>query len=419
MSRSDVRIRRAKLTTVAAAIVAATSSQGAGAASTASAPPACDVVLVSPTYAHDRTLLCVHPDSQGVRVIAITTTAGRTWHDTAMAGLERSGPLDTSLTLTVSPRFANDHAIFATVSSGTYISTNLAATFSPVDTLSTDGGTDNPVAFAGSLTPLPATPSTQQHVLLAYADAPLAAVIDPADGTRRAVLGVPGRGALRFVVPPSARAPDGALVIVNDPDVPTGDHAAIYRCDATLTCVEALFAFPAGIRFGTDNHLVLAPDGSLLATLVDRHGAPQLWRSTNGGASFTVMRSVMKIIDGLPPTSASPFISVTASAAHPHRLYLRVEAPMPRTGWKPGMAPASQVFRSEDSGATWRLVAYGRSAFQPGTRGTLPWRLGPANGRQIQLAPDGRLFADGSSETLATTWCSIDGGVHWTAGCRS
>ena len=408
-----------------AALLAAVAS-GAP-AHAAVAPPACDVILVSPAFAHDHALVCVHPDSQGTRVLAVTTTAGRTWRDAAMSGLVRpAGPLGAALTVTLSPAFANDHTLFATTGSGTYASKDFGATFVPVDTLTKAGGTDNPVAFfATSSAVLPAGESGPR-VLLAYADSPLPALIDPATDSRRPALGVPGLGALRFVAQPAAAQPaaaqpslaDDLLAVVDVPDSATDDHAAVYRCDAALTCAQPLFAFPPGIRFGTESRLTAMPDRSLLAVLADRHSNPQVWRSTDGGATFTPMRSVARVVASLGRGGAPPTVSFAATASHPHRVYLRVEASMPSTGWKSDSPPASQLFRSDDSGVTWRLLAYGRSVFQPGARGTLPWRLGPANGHLIQLAPDGRLFADGSSETVTTTWCSVDGGVRWTAGCR-
>lgn len=378
-------------------------------------------MLVSPAYVHDRMLVCVHPDPQGVRIVSVTTTAGRTWRDAAMSGLVRpAGPLGADLTATISPSFATDHALFATTGSGTYVSTDLGATFRAVDTLTKPGAIDNPVPFEGQASTLPVgTPRSQPHVLLAYADSPLPAVIDPATATRRSVVGVPGEGALRFVVTQSNGAADEVLAVVNDPDAVGGDHAAVYRCDASLTCAQPLFSFPAGIRFGVASRMRVLPDRSLLATLADADSTPQVWRSTDGGVTFTAVRSVSAIIGALTRAGARPAVSFAVTAARPRRLYLRVESTMPPTGWKSGTPPASQLFRSDDDGTTWRLIAYGRRSSQPGKRGTLPWRLGPGTARQVQVTPDGRLFADGSSEVTSTTWCSIDGGVHWSPGCRA
>jgi hypothetical protein len=391
---------------------------GGGAAEAAAPPPMCDVVLVSPAYQRDRTMVCVHPDSQAARVLAVSTNAGRTWRDPAMSGLVRpAGPSAIPMTVTFSPAFAEDRALFATTGSGTYVSTNLGATFTPVDALTKAGAIDNPVAFVGRMTSLPVGADSGPRVLLAYAGQ-LAALIDPAGGVRSPVVGVPGRGALRFVVFPSPSAPAGAVAVVNESDVPSGDHAAVYRCDAALTCAEPLFAFPAGIRFGLDSRLRLLPDRSLVALLVDGHGVPQVWRSTDGGATFTAWQSVHKLLPAGDGTAIPPTLAFAATAARPRRVYLRVETSMPSTGWRPGAPPASQLFRTDDAGVTWHRVAYARTLGQPGPRGTLPWQLGPGAGRQIQLTPDGRLLADGSAEALATTWCSLDGGLRWTAGCR-
>jgi hypothetical protein len=334
-----------------------------------------------------------------------------------MSGLARPvGASGVPLTVTMSPVFAVDKALFATTGSGTFVSKDLGATFAPVDALTKAAVNDNPVAFVGRLTPLPVS-DDGPRVLLAYAGTQLPALIDPATGSRRPVIGVPGRGALRFIVPASPSAPAGAIAVVNDPDADGGDHAALYRCDAALTCAEPLFAFPAGNRFGRDSRLAMLPDGSLLASLDAADGAPMIWRSTDAGKTFETWHSVARLLPSSGAGVVPSTVAFAASARWPRRLYLRIETPMPATGWKAGSPPASQVFRSDDAGSTWRRVGYVRAPSQAGPRGNLPWRLGPGNGRQIQLAPDGRLLADGSADRLDTTWCSLDGGVRWTAGC--
>jgi hypothetical protein len=254
-------------------------------------------------------------------------------------------------------------------------------------------------------------------VLLAYASPQLPALIDPASGTRYPVAGVPGRGALRFAMPHTPDAPAGALAVVNEQDAGAtpSEHAHVFRCDARLTCAEPLFAFPAGIRFGTDSRVAVHPDGSVVAVLASNDGAERVWRSTNGGATFTEWQSAMRLIARLEAVGTAPRVSFATSAAAPRRLYLRIEQSPARSGWPATAPPASQVFRSDDGGTSWRRVAYAPGIGQRGPRGNLPWLIGGVGG--IHLTPDGRLLADGSTETLTTTWCSLDGGKRWYAGC--
>ena len=387
-------------------------------ATAASAPPQCLDVFVSPAYRQDRTLWCVHRDGEGRRLLAVTGDAGRSWRVPAMAGLLRpAGPSGTLLTLSVSPSYATDKSLFATTGSGTFVSRDRGETFAPVDAMTKALTERNPVPFVGRPSVDPVADNPEPRVLLAYASPQLPALIDPLSGIHMPVMGVPGQGALRFVVPASPAAPAGALAVVNeaDPGGASSEHARVFRCDARLTCAEPLFSFPSGIRFGNDSRLAVHPDGSVVAVLASNDGAERVWRSTNGGATFMEWRSVMRLIAPLEAAGTAPRVWFATSPATPRRLYLRVEQSPARGGWPATAPPASQVFRSDDGGASWRRVAYARGVGQRGRRGNLPWLFAGVGG--VHLTPDGRVLADGGTDTLNTTWCSLDGGKRWYAGC--
>lgn len=381
----------------------------------AAVPPTCEGLVVSPAYRRDRTVFCVYAAPDATRVLAVSVNGGRTWRTAAMTGLLRPAGLSgIALTLSVSPQFGTDRALFATTGSGTFLSADLGQSFRLVDAFTKPVADGNPVPFVGKVAPLPLGDAAPR-LLLAYAGTQLPALIDPADGTRRPATGVPGRGALRFVVRASASAPDGALAIVNEPDGTT-DHAVVYRCDASLTCAVPSFAFPSRTRFALHSRIALLPDGSLVAVLSKGGAADTVWRSTDGGATFAAWTPLTRILDAAERAGGDrPMVKLAATPGLPRRLYARVEVSQPPTRWRAGAPPASQLFRSDDGGGTWRRVGYGRAQSQPGPHGNLPWWS--SHPGEIELAPDGRLFASGSNEFLATTWCSLDGGKRWYAGC--
>lgn len=392
----------------------------AAAPASPSAPPLCESVVVSPAYRTDRTLVCVHRGPDHARILAVSRDRGRTWHVPAMSGLVRPPGLSgVKISVALSPRFGADRALYATTGSGTFVSTDFAETFGPVDALTKPSDRANPVAFVGRPAPLPTGAVSEPTVLLAHAGGRMSGIIDPRERTRRIAIGVPGVGAMLFVVPPVADAPAGSLTIVNE-EAAVGDgpsHAQVYRCDAALTCAERLFTFPDGHLFSVTAQLLRHPDGSFVAVLSgddEPHGSTRVWRSTDGGATFTPWRAVERLLAPSEAGVAPPYVAFASDAAAPRRVYLRVETAVGMHGWWKSAPPASQIFRSDDAGATWRRVGYSFALGQPGKRPTFPWRAG---GWMLQVTPDGRLLADGGNDAVDTTWCSVDGGRRWYAGC--
>jgi hypothetical protein len=426
MFRSDRRGR-------GVAALAATSFllplSAAGAAPSMSSPPACELVIVSPAYSHDHVLLCTYRTASNSEFeIGVSGDAGHSWRTPAMVGLVQPSDGTGTLTLTISPSFASDHMLFATTESGTYASSDLAESFTALDPLIKSGVTGNPMAFVAPTRSVLSGPAPT--VQLAFASTRTSGVYDVDARLHEPVTGVPGRGALRFLVSPVAGSASVSLAFVDETDPLTADDTlAVYRCDTSLTCAERLFAFPSDLSFAQGTgRLQLTPDGrTIVVTLagpMTRSGqAVEVWRSTDGGRTFGRWSSLEKLLSPVIAASGQTVrIGLAVSPTNPKRAYLRVQgARPPRAGWSSSAPPALQLFRTDDGGATWRRVAYGLGVAQRGAKGTLPW-VNPARGQdsaQLLMTSDGRLFAVGGDEhATSTTYCSLDGGVHWTAGCR-
>jgi hypothetical protein len=390
-------------------------------------PPACEIVLVSPEYRQDATVLCIYRTrSDADRLIGVSRDRGRTWRTPTMTGLTRpAGPAGTQLSAVLSPGFAIDHSLFVTTGSGTFVSTDLGETFVLVDALATGAVDGNPVAF------MKESPVWGDHIYIHRESVALLfiggipALVDVTDRVHQLVPGVPGRGASLFVVAPNFHTDTPGLAFAH---VPTAGASApgtlaVYGCDASFTCAEQRFVFPEGLELLHDALSVrLMLDGSyvvLLRSSVDY--STHVWRSTDG-RTFVPWSAAERLVAPVSRASGQlPEVSVAPDPVLPKRAYLRVEGYRSLAGpWAAGAPPASQIFRTDDGGATWHRIAFGRGLGQAGPRGTIPW-VGLSRGSDrahIQVAPDGRIFAvgDAGSVTL-TTFCSLDGGAHWTVGC--
>lgn len=378
----------------------------------AAVPPACEVITESPGYRRDRTLLCVHRSSSSTpKMLAVSRDGGRGWRNPAMTGLARTGPTDVKISAAFSPSFARDRMLFATVSSGTYVSTDLGETFTLLDPTIQGGYDGNPVPVLLprlSLAPGSDTPS----VHLANA-ARFPSVVEVESRMHRPVTGIPGLGARAFL----AGRDNTVLALVHEVEAPVR-QVALYRCDETLTCADRLFAFPTDL---TVYRVQPMPDGSVVAILRTESDDATVWRSADGGRTFAKWDAVDAVLRSANAVTDRPVdLAVTSNAAFPGRWFLRVETSPTTPGkWPAAAPPATQLFRSDDSGRHWRRVAFRRDDEQSGPRGNAPWEdTGRGDNRALlHLTSDGRLLAAGASRTAITMFCSLDGGVRWTLGC--
>lgn len=418
MGRSVERkaIRRIALLGLAAATFSTPAAVGR--ASDADPGFDCRLVAFSPGFETDETMFCAGLDIDVVRrsiqtSFFVTTDAGRTWTRPPAQGLVTS-TASRPEQLIVSPLFDTDRAVYLHTDEGIWKTTDLGETFVLVDSLANPG--------EGRLAPMVETAGNDRTVF-AYANAELTAKIDPP-------LHVPLAGApepeLRFVIPPAFDEDGSAFVVARRPG--EAPAAILFSCDATLTCIDALFEFPAGDEFG---NLWLGPltdqgQSIFVETLrstgpADPH--PVLWHSVDGGQSFVEWTTANRLLDPIVHAGGRlARVGLAHDPADASRAFLRVSY-VPRTTKKASRTnpPGEQVFRTDDGGATWRRVAYGLSFKQSGRAGTVPWtHVNQQSAAHITFAGEGRLVALGNvfgPDGYNGPFCSTDLGRHWSRSC--
>jgi hypothetical protein len=411
-----------RLTGAAAAALAVALSVPAAAAPAL----ACEAVVVSPTFARDRTAACLYrKDSVSPMLLATSADGGRSWRAAAMTGLARpEGVQGTGLTVRFSPAYATDRTLLAVTGSGLFLSTDRGETFSLVDGLVGGGGFGNPLVYlaAAPATTAPVT-GTGRHLYVLFAAGHRSALVDATTRWHQPVTGAPGGSTVRFAL--GATSPV-AFGYTQDPF--TGVRVlAAYRCGGDYSCADPLFTFPPGVAFAmtTDEQAQTLRDGSLVVTLADAAKDVHVWRSTDGGATFAVWRPVDAVLAPVNRTSESgPRVSLMPDPARAGRLFLRVTGGAAHGTWAKDAPPAEQVLRSDDSGRTWLRLGYQRAVFQPGHRGTLPWNETTGDPAGIVPAGDGRTVlvaatyvSPGESGTRTGAYCSRDAGLHWGLSC--
>ena len=397
----------------------------------ASAPFACETVAVSPAFARDRTAFCVYrANSVDPRLLAVTTNGGRSWRKPATTGLTRpAGVAGVGLGIQVSPTYAADSVLLATTGNGTFLSTDRGESFTLVDALISGTGPGNPLAYVAEAPPATA-PVTGPGSRLYLLDAAgyRSARTDVGAKLHQPVLGVPGGATLRFALP---RTSTPFAFGYESPPGGAGQVLTTYRCTTDFACPQKLFSFAPGLGFAAPGEERVQELGSttVVVFLIDAARDARVWRSTDSGATFAPWTSVEKLLAPVNKTSDRfPYVSIGVDPARPKQLYLRVSGHPARGGvWPKGARPAEQLFRSDDAGATWRLIAWQRAVSQPGPRGTLPWN-GPATGADpagVFPAGDGvTVFAVGdyvssgeATNNVRSVFCSRDRGLHWRTAC--
>lgn len=248
------------------------------------------------------------------------------------------------------------------------------------------------------------------------------AVIDPVARSHAPVAGTPGRDREFAISDTYAR--DGAAFAVADTGVGVSARVQVYRCDTTFRCNERLHAFPKRWTF---DRIWLSSDFARTKTIyvstTPLTGPRALWWSRDAGKTWARWTSAERLLAPVSKAKAYPAYVLGRGPAGSRLLYLRVSyAPVSDA---PAAPPAEQLFRSGDNGATWTLLAYGRTASQRGARGTMPTDNpitdlgdGAVPPGALTVAPGGRLFALGRTGSYFGLYCSTDGGRHWARTCR-
>ena len=370
----------------------------------------CTHLAVTPDFATSRTAFCAAlvPNANGipVAVIARTANAGRSWQQVTTTGLVTQ-PDDARIELHVSTEYQADHALYVTLNgSGTFRSTDGGASFVLVDPARGHLVAARYAIAAGPVTVL--TRGVLVGALQGVAEgANNSFALDP-PLPRRPIGGTPLLD-LAFAAAPDA--PD-MLVAFGATGAGLTYHVQMFGCTPAFSCTSPRGTFPNRMdldRVWLSPHF--ATDGVVIARLRDLTTfRRRLYRSTDGGATFRPLASLQSVLDAVYAAGDTPESAVSGTIVNGRvRLYARVAHYSRR-----GEPPTEQVLRSDDVGATWRRVAIGSA--DRGVHGSVP--VSPPPG--VDDEPDGfivatgdRLFATGTSGVF----CSIDGGVRWTATC--
>jgi photosystem II stability/assembly factor-like uncharacterized protein len=393
----------------------------AGPSATAAPPVAqpCTEFAVSPAFASDRTAFCVgevrDPTTGNTTGLTFfrTSDGGRTWQPATAAGLTASGS-NVLRDLVVSPRYADDGAVFVQLPLGLYVTTDRGESFLPADPLA--WGRVTPYV-AGPPVELPADAAS--HTLFAHAlrgdveGANKSTVIDPTTRARTPVKGSPGLD-WEFAISPRF-ATDGLAYVIAEHGLGLTRHVRLYGCSVALECSAPLYRWPARWTF---DRLWLAGDYStsrtMFASVRALSGTPTLWRSRDGGRTFARWTAAERL-----PGVATGNIGLAPVGK---QLYLRISG---NGGDKATSPPYEQLFWSRDNGATWTRVSYGRLPIQPGARGSMPPasvnRNEDAVRGMVTAVGGGKVFILGSSREGAnryeSMWCTADNGRTWARSC--
>ena len=119
-----------------------------------------------------------------------------------------------------------------------------------------------------------------------------------------------------------------------------------------------------------------------------------IWKTTDGGASWTAVNNGLSIVSNATAANTGSFHQIVVAPSDPDRLYTSNVAP--------GQAA---IYRSDDGGATWTIIADGS------TRRPNPYE-GALRAFDIAVHPtDPDRIAIGSDDTLLG---SDDGGASWS-----
>jgi hypothetical protein len=369
------------------------------------APRPCERLALSPDFAHDGTVFCggrlstsvVGGTTQGF-VLYRSTDRGRSWTKLAAAGL-LFNTLDDLHQLLVSPSYATDHTVVVeTLGYGVFASADGGTTFVPL----LPG--DQPMLTLGSLAPGTA------FALGAGSHLPQTSsvLLDLTTHLVTAISGV-AQGEQAFAVSP-AYATDGRALAFADRIVDGAVRTEVYACDATFACATRLAVLPRHYQFDRAWFVT----AKLLVVALAREGTsrPALYASSDGGRTYAPLRAAQAVLDGQADPSRDVQLDLT-STPNGRRLWLRTSS---------GRPPQLRVYRSDDAGRSWRLVASARTDSRQPVGNFPDLRTPPPSYGiprvSLQAADDGHLFVNGLDANGWDVACSADDGRSWSTYCR-
>ena len=382
----------------------------------AAARPWCRVMAVSPGFATDRTVACYTTRfvQGGKEVLVHVSRDGmRTWRQATSAGFAATPNTTADMLF-----FVGGTLFLQTTDQGLLFSDDLGETFRAADLLggSPTGRPNLTVAPWAPPAGVPGFPAVEIAYGAASQDG--AALIRPplhqrmlgsSDVDVRFAPYTDGAGNRRWL---------SLAVRVPGPPTPAPGIVAVWDCDATLTCTEKRHEFTNASPYD----MIAAPDfgrsGVIFVTTQDDRSpgsyGDRLWRSADGGRRFAEVGPAAALRRDIIARKLSMQVGayVTFAGGRTVVLYLgSADDPNGSTS-----LPVGQIWVSGDLGATWKLVAYGRSQYQKGPRGNLPWEAGFAGPVHVVA---GRWFVLGSVNDAEGPrgFCSRDGGKTWKTFC--
>jgi hypothetical protein len=437
---------------VRVAVIVACALLPLGAPAHATAAPRCEAMAFSPRFAADGTMFCAtraDGDVYGFSLLR-STDRGRTWQHRSTTYPEDTGEqIDLALqAMYVEPAFPSPRTVYVQLSVGLFQAQDDGA-----DVLRL---TSNPLGYPWNVTQFrEGVPGGPQWTSFANARGNVtygSVVYDTALSSRQRIDGSPhGRDvvgppsvASHFFVAPDYVTSHKAVAIGHRQGVSTYEGKTVgilemqaFRCTGDFACLEPVADFGArvmgmaGSLGGLDwMTMFSAPfpgmppvDGPHFAVVQSRDGG-LTWQHWTSVERLALTREVLA-------RKIPPHVEVSRSPDAPRRLFMRIHYPPGTADWL-GPTPVERVFRSDDDGATWRLLAYARSPEQRGPRGTLPYNGWGPVGQAGALGwfsaqPGGRLYTLAATQTggaypnsarfsYVGPYCSPDSGVTWRRG---
>lgn len=385
----------------------------------------CQRLVLSPDYSRDHTALCAGLDLTSFAYrLYVSHDRAHSWTTAAATGLPdgRTAMLTDFL---VSSEFAHDRMLVLSFASGVYYSTDAGSSFQLAPLVT------GPVTLVPAAPAIPGAPDLASAlgahsaiVSVGHRPEPGASgsmVFDPVVPNVRAVAGTDGIDRM-FVLSPYYAHDQKAFAVGATGNTPDTTVEALYSCDVAFTCRTKLFAFPAAesvdrIWFAAD----YATSRMLFATTLNVYtDRPTMYVSTNDGLTFSPIPTLQAAIGDVYRSRASASVVFAPGHTGSHTVFVRVSA-----GVSVSNPPSERLYRSDDNGRRWMLVAYGRQPGVSGARGSMPYAYAysasasiPTPTGLLTYGPDDRMLMTGIWWGHGrTAWCSPNGGRNWTPRC--
>lgn len=253
-------------------------------------------------------------------------------------------------------------------------------------------------------------------------------IFDPVLPSLRLVGGTPDLDEAFFPSPDYANDHTAFAVGWRAPSSPASSYAELFSCTPTFTCATKAYTFAAPNAWV--DQFQFAPDyassGTIVVTLAntmtDRY---QILVSHDRGAHFSPVATLQQSLTRLYAAGGVGTVAISAGPTGTKSLF----AYLTGGDGRKHAPPADQLYRSDDDGHTWKLVAYNRCECSAHRPGDLPYGS-LYSSRADRITPAGIITAAGDKMMLTsvllprigpgivTVWCSSDLGRTWNVPCK-